>query len=179
MPKLIDLTGKQFDRLIVIKKAYVKINNRPAWVCKCSCGNPNEIIVSGNHLRTGHTRSCGCLHREITGQKNFVDITGQKFGKLTAIKNIGSNKKGNALWECKCDCGNIIIAKGIELRFGHILSCGCLKSKGEELIIKILLENNINFKQQKTYPTCKYLNGGLAKFDFCVNDNYLIEYDGK
>ena len=33
MPKLIDLTGKQFDRLIVIKKADVKINNRPAWVC--------------------------------------------------------------------------------------------------------------------------------------------------
>ena len=62
MPKLIDLTGKTFNRLTVLKRAEKNTStNRPQWECKCSCGNPNIIIVAGNHLRTGHTQSCGCL----------------------------------------------------------------------------------------------------------------------
>ena len=37
-----------------------KIENHCAlWKCKCECGN--EVIVTGNHLRTGHTTSCGCI----------------------------------------------------------------------------------------------------------------------
>lgn len=55
MPAFIDLTGKKFGKLTVIKKAEDKKYSRIHWECKCDCGNPKIIIVSGSHLRTGHT----------------------------------------------------------------------------------------------------------------------------
>lgn len=52
------------------------------------------------------------------------DITGQKFGKLTAIKVVG-NRNGY-IWECVCDCGNIRNVSLANLGSGHTRSCGCL-----------------------------------------------------
>ena len=54
------------------------------------------------------------------------DITGQKFGKLTAIKMVGYTKAHNTLWLCKCDCGNENIVNSSYLRNGQVKSCGCL-----------------------------------------------------
>ena len=51
-----------------------------------------------------------------------IDITGQKFGKLTAIAY-----EGKKLWRCQCDCGGISTVRGALLRNGHTLSCGCQK----------------------------------------------------
>ena len=52
-----------------------------------------------------------------------IDLTGQRFGRLTALNYVGNGK-----WECKCDCGNIIqVFKGTLLRDnGTIKSCGCV-----------------------------------------------------
>lgn len=56
-----------------------------------------------------------------------LNITGKRFGKLVAIKTIGKNKNGGYLWQCKCDCGNEIIANVGNLKNGHTKSCGCLR----------------------------------------------------
>ena len=56
------------------------------------------------------------------------DMTGMKFGRLTVIERRGSNKSGNALWLCKCDCGNEIVVRGADLRNGNTKSCGCYKN---------------------------------------------------
>lgn len=58
-----DLTGKKFERLTVIKRVENSKSGQTRWLCKCDCGN--ETIVWGNHLRSGHTRSCGCINKEI------------------------------------------------------------------------------------------------------------------
>lgn len=55
----------------------------------------------------------------------FIDITGQRFGRLTVIKRQGTNKHRKALWLCKCDCGNETVTTGVRLRKGESLSCGC------------------------------------------------------
>lgn len=57
------------------------------------------------------------------------DITGKRFGRLTAIKYIGSNKNGRAIWECLCDCGKYKNILGNSLTQGFTLSCGCLHSE--------------------------------------------------
>ena len=57
----------------------------------------------------------------------FVDLSGKRFGKLTAIcrtKQSGSR----SMWLCKCDCGNEAIVSVSNLRNGHTRSCGCLVS---------------------------------------------------
>lgn len=55
---------------------------------------------------------------------NFIDLTGQKFGRLTVIKR-GENIDNHAGWICQCECGNIVNVNGKYLREGKTTSCGC------------------------------------------------------
>lgn len=57
----------------------------------------------------------------------LIDLTGQKFGKLTVIERSGSNHNG-AIWFCKCDCGNVKYVPSCYLRNGEVKSCGCAKN---------------------------------------------------
>lgn len=174
---IIDITGQRFGRLLVLCRYKENTSyNKPQWICQCDCGK--QTIVAGKYLKNGHTKSCGCLAKE-NGQYNFKDITNQRFGKLTALEHIGSKRKG-ALWRCKCDCGSIIEVLGSDLRRGSTQSCGCQKSRGEEKIRRLLEINNINYKGQKLFKECKFPDTlQMARFDFYINDKYLIEYDGE
>ena len=58
----------------------------------------------------------------------LVDITGQKFGKLTVLKKVEKPKhlkKNETFWLCKCDCGNEKVIRGYSLKVGNTTSCGC------------------------------------------------------
>lgn len=55
-----DVSGQKFGRLFAVRRvANDRASGNAAFLCKCDCGD--ETIVKGSHLRTGHTRSCGCL----------------------------------------------------------------------------------------------------------------------
>lgn len=54
-----------------------------------------------------------------------IDISGQRFGRLVAIREAGRTPKGGALWECVCDCGNRCVVRGTCLRSGQTRSCRC------------------------------------------------------
>ena len=58
-----------------------------------------------------------------------VDMTGQRFGRLTCIRAVG-RKRGGITWECLCDCGNTAIIPGHDLRTGNTKSCGCIHKEG-------------------------------------------------
>lgn len=57
----------------------------------------------------------------------FVDLTGQRFGRLTVVAVIRGNSKGRLKWECRCDCGGSTTTPTHCLRGGHTQSCGCLQ----------------------------------------------------
>lgn len=65
---LIDLIGKKFGRLLVIKRAFPNICKKAIWICRCDCGK--ESVAIGVDLRNGHTRSCGCLASEVVSKRN-------------------------------------------------------------------------------------------------------------
>jgi hypothetical protein len=102
-------------------------------------------------LKKGHTKSCGCLNREVAAQKaklQYKNLINQHFGRLTAIEYLGSDNKGSVLWKCVCECGNDnFITTSHHLISGNTQSCGCLKSIGESKIAILLSENNIKFIQ--------------------------------
>lgn len=182
MGKARDLVGQKFNRLTVLEKTNKRKNGCIVWLCQCECGNICEI--SGGALtRSNHpTRSCGCLKQESdrAPKGNVKDMTGQVFGHLTVIQRDGSDHRGEAKWLCKCDCGNpnLISVLGSNLRTGHTTSCGCeRRSKGEIKVTNLLLENNIPFEVE--YKAFKFSNNKYAKFDFYVNNQYFIEYDGE
>ena len=55
------------------------------------------------------------------------DITQQTFGRLTAVRHIGSDRHGFAVWLCECTCDTAVAVLGISLRSGKSRSCGCLR----------------------------------------------------
>lgn len=55
----------------------------------------------------------------------IVHEAGEKIGRFTIINEAGRNKKNNALWLCRCECGNEVIVVGSSLRRGLVKSCGC------------------------------------------------------
>lgn len=76
--------------------------------------------------------------------KYRIDLTGQKFGRLTVIKYISTNKYGQSRWLCLCGCGKEKIIMGNDLKNGHTKSCGCLHTKHGHCK---------NYKMSKTYHT--------------------------
>lgn len=188
MPKLIDLSGKKFGKLLVVSRAenIITPNGRAhvAWLCKCDCGN--EKITRGDCLTNGHTTSCGCNNYVKTvqmGKNRLIDLTGQTFGYLTVLSRSPlSGKKGDAKWICECQCGNIVTVLGNNLRRKReaTISCGCKKSKGEFKIGESLRKLKVMFETQKRFKTCIFpeTNRQLV-FDFYLPvENILIEFDG-
>jgi len=56
------------------------------------------------------------------------DMAGQVFGKLTVLEWAGTDHRRYALWSCECECGNIVVLPGGDLRSGNTKSCGCTQS---------------------------------------------------
>jgi hypothetical protein len=69
MSARIDLTGQRFGRLTVLRFAGCPDGRGSLWVCRCECGK--RIVVGGQKLKNGHTRSCGCLQREIAAVREL------------------------------------------------------------------------------------------------------------
>ena len=67
------MSGKRFGKLTVISYAYIK-NKNSYWICKCDCGN--EVVITKGDVLSGHTKSCGCYHSDITSEKSKKDWTG-------------------------------------------------------------------------------------------------------
>lgn len=65
-----------------------------------------------------------------------LDLTGQKFGKLTALRRL-PNQGRRTIWECQCDCGNIIPVRAENLRSGHTTSCGCKKREPSKKFVDL------------------------------------------
>lgn len=125
MPALIDRTGERYGRLLVTGRGQnVGRTKQAAWDCRCDCGT--VVTVLGDNLRTGNSRSCGCLHREITAATHLGELTpGDRFGRLVVLRR-DRNLGRQAAWLCECDCGYVAIVRGTCLRLGRVRSCGCL-----------------------------------------------------
>lgn len=169
--------GKQYGDLTVIDFDSVDKDRHYIWKCKCKCGNIESI--KGSDLNSGiriRCKECGKNNR--TPQPNFIDETGNKYGLLTVLKRDPTKTK-NGFWICRCECGNIVSIWGNHLRKNHTQSCGCTRmSHGEIKIKQILEKNNILFEQE--YPAFNFEKTNRpARFDFYVNNNYFIEFDGE
>lgn len=115
--------------------------------------------------------------------KNTIDMTGFENDGIVVISKAPSDIHGYAHWNCLCKyCGNTFISAGYTIRQNLVHSCGCVHSANEQKIIKLLLDNNIQFATQYTFADLKGKNGGSLRFDFAIFKNnqlsHLIEYNG-
>ena len=178
-----NLINQKFGHLTIIDKI-IDDKNHIRWKAKCDCGN--IIIVRGDSLKSGHTRSCGCLQKHFVSQLKAKNLVGQKFGKLTVVKESSRrDSSGNKYWICNCDCGTTNHeVSGHHLTQGNIMSCGCSRSHGEEKIAMLLHNASIPFKREYLIKDFLLSTGGKPRFDFAIlNDKdevlYFIEYHGE
>lgn len=126
----LDLTGQRFGDLTAIRIVGRNDQGRNIWLCACDCGN--ETRVQSSKLKNSHTKSCGCKKYEaIRNYANslFVDLTSQRFGRLTVMEQVPHEKKEVTKWRCICDCGKETIVIGHSLKTGNTQSCGCLNKE--------------------------------------------------
>jgi len=125
-----NLTGMKFGRLTAIRPTEQKQGTCVIWECQCDCGS--IAYVSSRKLACGHTQSCGCLQKEKAAdiaKKRISDLTGQRFGRLIAVRPTDQRRNEKVVWECKCDCGNTVFVIGTALKNGNTTSCGCLRKE--------------------------------------------------
>lgn len=166
------MIGQKFGLLTVIADSGERSGTKVRWLCRCDCGNLTKVRT--DYLRSGHTKSCGCLV-----SKNLV---GQKFGKLLVIEDSGLRDNRHIKWKCLCECGNYCYSRGTDLLLGETISCGCEKSKGERFISTFLQEHNISYSIEYKFPDLMSRKNYPLRFDFAIFDNKqlvgLIEFDG-
>jgi hypothetical protein len=112
------MIGLKFNKLTVLDDLG-RIGHDRLYKCLCECGNEANVRMS--KIKSGHTKSCGCLCGKVEIK------LGDKYGMLTILRQL-ENKKNvhDRIVEVRCDCGNII-----EVFFGNLIketrkSCGCL-----------------------------------------------------
>ena len=119
----LNLEGLRFGMLTAVELLEQRERGSAVWRCVCDCGN--EVEVRAGRLVSGKKRHCGCSSK----QGVYRDLTGMRFGMLTAIEPCGKADRGY-LWRCVCDCGNEKAVRSSNLTSGRTRSCGCASKRG-------------------------------------------------
>lgn len=146
-PRL-DLQGKIFGDLTALEAVGKDKKGQIIWRCLCICGS--ERLAVSSCLVRGGTTSCGCRKQRLS---RFVDISGERTGRLLIKRRVANNKAGLVCWECECDCGKTTIVPAKDLRGGNTQSCGCLRAENAS-------------KLRALYPSRDLPNGVAARNGF-------------
>lgn len=161
MRKRKDITGKIFGELIAIKFVDV-VNTNARWLFQCTCGN--QQIININAVTSGRKqKTCGNNIHKIK------DITGEKFGRLTALFLV-ERKGDKTLWLFKCDCGIEKIIDRHNVVGGYTVSCGCYNKERAKEIGR--LNKTHGLSQTRFYEKWAAIIGRTTN----VKDKYYKDY---
>ena len=176
LPKFEDITGQRFGKLVVISYLHTNATGNAYWNTKCDCGTIG--VTRGSYLRTGRSRSCGCLRLERES------LVGERFGRLIVISFSHIDNGHNSHWNTVCDCGNTSIVNGSILKRGDTKSCGCLqKEKSADLCRKKIGRLNSNWNEDLTdedRARGRQISGYKKwRIDIYKRDDYTCQKCGK
>lgn len=115
--RAVDLVGQIFGRLTVIKRVGSNKHKHATWLCECECGA--MVIVCGNSLRSGLTKSCGCLQKEKA--KNSISV----WNKTGGTKHGGCGTRLYREWSNMLTRANVhgSLGKKAEKYYGKVRCC--------------------------------------------------------
>jgi len=126
-----EMLGKKFGRLLVVSEIPKEDRKRPGereFICKCDCGNERRVKIS--NLKSGNSKSCGCLEKELIAKRNVEKLLGKRFGRLVVIDYERDYLRPDRYrYICRCDCGNIHTSIASDLIRGMTRSCGCYRKE--------------------------------------------------
>jgi hypothetical protein len=137
VPQPLDLTGQRFGRLVARERAG-NDGRHILWRCDCDCGASK--VAPTTRLRSGNTRSCGCLHRESIiashlrrGHKTAEQRIGETHGRLTVLSIVERHPHGDCRVLVRCACGKEHVALLGNVTSGMTRSCGCLLDEARRM----------------------------------------------
>lgn len=149
------------------------------WILECP-GCHKTFTGASRKVVEGYIKSCGNLDckriAHVTRAKYDKDeYIGQVFGYLK-VKSIGygetyysNSSMKSVIWNCEClNCGKEISLPAISVVSGNNVSCGCLTSTHEIMIMEILENYSIRYEREVSYPNLYGINGGNLRFDFKI-----------
>lgn len=92
-------------------------------------------------VKTEHSTGHLVLDDGTRLRTNAKDISGNRYGKLTAIKPVSRHP---IKWECKCDCGGVRITTSKSLTYGTAKSCGCLSSEHGKKLARLSITHGLS-----------------------------------
>ena len=158
MSASVSLVSRVFGRLTVVSRQGSNRHKQALWLCECVCSN--KATISTNELKSGDTRSCGCLKAEAGIQKSKV-FAGDTFGRLTVLSREPSKGLGIAEWRCQCSCGSIVVTSAGRLGSGSSKSCGCHRYEAHS--IRTIDLTGMTFGRLKVLSIVKKAGHGKAK----------------
>ena len=132
-PEFDQFVGRTYYQLTLLRKVGRTSYGHNLYECLCTCGN--KTVVNIHNLRSGHTRSCGCLWKNMPRKSpsTYNDLTGKRFGLWTVLKrgeDYVSPEGGHSVrFLCRCDCGNESLVFSRCLLDGTSKSCGCISTQ--------------------------------------------------
>lgn len=119
------LLEQRFGRWTVLDDYVLTSQNERKWLCRCDCGT--ERYVLERSLKSGGSKSCGCLRKEQAEKANaMADMEGKTFGELTVLHRAERQRKnGGIWWTCRCSCGNLYDVPASLLITGRRTRCSC------------------------------------------------------
>lgn len=186
-----NLVGQRFNHLTVLEMLPGNLSCKPSVLCQCDCGN-TVIAVTGN-LKTGNTKSCGCMKHGHGGPRKKVeqlvertpdqcrrlspkaDLTGQRFGMITVTGFAGRDRNGKPVFDCVCDCGKTCLIRGSSLTEGNTKSCGCYRAIKAREINTTHGDSSPDSKYKRLYHTWILMKERC----YNLNDDYYDCYGGR
>lgn len=167
-PRLANLAGTKFGRLLVIKKSVPTIHRAGRWECLCDCGE--VLVVEGQNLKSGNTKSCGCYKKEVMRKRKQPSLTIKISNTLRYYKR-NAKLAGNE-WDLSKE-----FATSLFLR-----SCAyCGHSSGLCGIDRV--DNKKGYVENNCVPCCRWCNWGknertLEEFKNWVKNLHVILFHG-
>lgn len=176
-----DLTDHRFGHLVVFDLAPEYVSKTgikcAAWICRCDCGK--YCVVTDNHLRSGHNKSCG--------QCNFYNSRsnkqGDRFDHLTLVREVDvytswylqknhtkKTKVNDYIWLCKCDCGRYCKRRLSILKLTKYHTCDYCQRHALKILDSDMIGNRYGLltvlcRDHDDYWKCKCDCGNFAVLD--------------
>jgi hypothetical protein len=149
-----NILGQYFGRLVALVSTDQRRHGSVVWQCRCDCGA--QFLVRCDALRSGNTRSCGCLRREMNSERLTRNLAGRRFGRLVAFALADKRHSGGVIWQCRCDCGAMSCVLAGSLVSGHTRSCGCFarETSSQLLILAGRRLGRLGGKTNKKHGAC-------------------------
>lgn len=170
MGKFIDLTGMTFGRWKVIERGPNNKSNHVMWLCECQCEKKTQRLITGEDLRSGKTKSCGCYNSQVASERKTHGLSN------TRLYHIWHDMKRRILNQ-KCASYKKYGGRGIKICDEWLELENFIKWAKESGYQENLTIDRIDVNGDYCPENCKWST--IMEQSNNKRNNNFLEYDGK